>query len=358
MEHFDKIRERLRSSDLDAVLLNCEANRFYACGMHASDEEDGAVIVTEDGAYFFTDSRYIEAARQTVRGARIEEVRMGRGYGTLISEVIERHGIKRMGFDEEHLTVSRFEQCRKFCACVLVPASELLTALRIVKSEEEISCLISAQRIAERALAELLNDIRPGVTERELAARLTYLMLLYGAEDTSFDPIVVSGENSSKPHGMPSDRRLCDGDFVTMDFGALYNGYCSDMTRTVAVGHATEEMQRVYDTVLRAQLAGIAAARAGVSACSVDMAARDVITAEGYGEYFGHSFGHGVGIEIHEAPNVSPRNESPLPAGAVVSAEPGIYLPGRFGVRIEDVLVITENGCDDITKADKKLLIR
>ena len=217
--------------------------------------------------------------------------------------------------------------------------------------------MVAAQRIAERALEDILGEIRPGVTEKEIAARLQYLMLHYGASDMSFDPIVVSGPNGSLPHGVPSEKAIQSGEFVTMDFGCVYHGYCSDMTRTVAVGHVTEEMRAVYETVLAAQAAGIAAARAGVTGRAVDGAARAVIEQAGYGAYFGHSFGHGVGVEIHEAPNASPMNETPLPAGAVISAEPGIYLPGRLGVRIEDVILLTEEGCEDITLAPKELLI-
>lgn len=357
MERFDLIREKLSSCGLDAMLLNCEVNRFYACGMRSSGEEDGAVLITKDAAYLFTDFRYIEAARQTVKGAAIEMVGGGRSYASLINDAIDRHGIRRMGFDDEHLTVSRYDRCRKSYNCELVPASDILLGLRTVKTPDELDNMVAAQRIAERALTELYNDVKPGVTERQLAARLIYLMLYYGAEGTSFDPIVVSGENSSKPHGVPGDREIREGDFVTMDFGCIYNGYCSDMTRTVAIGHATDEMHKIYGTVSDAQLAGINAAKAGVCGKDVDAAARAVISDAGYGEYFGHSFGHGVGIEIHEAPNLSPSNTSPLPVGAVVSAEPGIYLPGKFGVRIEDLLIITEDGCTDITQMPKGLII-
>ena len=182
-------------------------------------------------------------------------------------------------------------------------------------------------------------------------------MLHLGAENMSFDPIVVSGPNRSMPHGVPGDKEIQSGEFVTMDFGCIYHGYCSDMTRTVAVGSVTEEMRTVYETVLTAQKAGIAAAKAGATGREVDGAARDVIEAAGYGAYFGHSFGHSLGVEIHESPNASPMNEKPLPAGAVISAEPGIYLPGKLGVRIEDVIVLTESGCENITRAPKELLV-
>ena len=238
----------------------------------------------------------------------------------------------------------------------LVPASGFMHRLRGQKDAQELERLEQAQRIAEKALTQILMELRPDVTEKEIAARLQYLMLHFGAEKMSFDPIVASGPNGSMPHAVPTDRKIREGEFVTMDFGCVYGGYCSDMTRTVCVGQPTEEMRQVYDVVLSAQLAGIAAARAGAAGAKIDGAARHVIEQAGYGEFFGHSFGHGVGVEIHESPNASPANDKPMAAGSVISAEPGIYLPERFGVRIEDVIVLTEDGCRNITKAPKELL--
>ena len=357
MDHVQKIAERLRQTELDAVLLTEEANRYYATGFHSAGTDGMAVITRGGNFYYFTDSRYTEAAARVLKTARLEEVGRGRGYIALVNEVIEGESIRRMGFEDAYMTVRDYERYRANLKCELVPAADLLWELRTVKDEAELECLIAAQRIAEQALEDILKEIRPGVTEKEIAARLQYLMLHYGAEDMSFDPIVVSGPNGSLPHGVPSEKKIEAGEFVTMDFGCIYKGYCSDMTRTVAVGYATEEMRRVYDTVLQAQLAGIAAARAGATGKEVDGAARSVIEAAGYGAYFGHSFGHGVGVEIHESPNASPMNENPMPAGAVISAEPGIYLPGKLGVRIEDVIVLTEGGCRNITKAPKELRI-
>ena len=356
MNHFHQIAAQLESNDLDAMLLTGEANRFYASGFHSSGT-DGVALVTRKKAYYFTDSRYTEAAERYVQGAELREIGRGRGYAALIEEVVTEQCIRRMGFEDAYMTVQEYERYHKALSCDLVPATELLWKLRMVKDDEELEAMIAAQRIAERALEEILEEIRPGVTEKEIAARLQYLMLHYGGSDMSFDPIVVSGANGSLPHGVPSEKKIQQGEFVTMDFGCIYHGYCSDMTRTVAVGFATEEMHRVYHTVLTAQLAGINAARAGVTGREVDGAARAVIDAAGYGAYFGHSFGHGVGVEIHEAPNASPGNENPLPAGAVISAEPGIYLPGKMGVRIEDVILLTEKGCRNITKAPKELLV-
>ena len=339
MNHFSEIRNRLSAYGLDAMLLTCAPNRFYATDF-PSIGTDGLALVTRSDTYYFTDFRYIEAANASVRGAHVEMTTPGRGYIALVNEVIDRERLVRLGYEEDYMTVSAYRRYSEKLHCELVPGGALLTELRTVKDEEALRSIVGAQRITEKALDAVLSELRPGVTERELAARITYFLLHFGAENKSFDPIVLCGPNGSLPHGLPGDRQIAAGDFVTMDFGCVYNGYCSDMTRTVAVGHATEEMRRVYDIVLRAQKAGIAAARAGVSGAQIDAAARDLIAAEGYGEAFGHSFGHGVGIEIHETPNASPGWSEPLPAGAVISAEPGIYLPGRFGVRIEDMLIL------------------
>lgn len=356
MNHFKKIAGVLEANGLDAVLLTCEANRFYASGFHSSGT-DGVAIVTRNHNYYFTDSRYTEAAARHVRDAEIRETDREHPYSALINEVIEKEHITRMGYEDEYMTAADFRRFSEKLHCELAPATELLWTLRAVKDQAELECMIQAQRIAEKALTDILGEIRPGVTEKEIAALLLYKMLHYGAEDKSFDPIVVSGANGSLPHGVPSEKPIQAGEFVTMDFGCKFGGYCSDMTRTVAVGRVTEEMENVYDTVLKAQLAGIAAAKAGATGAAVDGAARQVIVDAGYGPYFGHSFGHSVGVEIHENPNATPSNSKPLPAGVVISAEPGIYLPGKLGVRIEDVIVITEQGCQDITLAPKELLI-
>ena len=356
MNHFKKIASVLETHSLDAVLLTCEANRFYASGFH-SFGTDGVAVVTRNRNYYFTDSRYTEAAARHVRDAEIRQTDREHPYSALINEVIEKEHITRMGYEDEYMTAADFRRFSEKLHCELVPATELLWTLRAVKDQAELECMIQAQRIAEKALADILGEIRPGVTEKEIAALLLYKMLHYGAEDKSFDPIVVSGPNGSLPHGVPSEKPIQAGEFVTMDFGCKFGGYCSDMTRTVAVGHVTEEMETVYNTVLKAQLAGIAAAKADVTGAAVDGAARQVIADAGYGPYFGHSFGHSVGVEIHENPNATPSNSKPLPAGVVISAEPGIYLPGKLGVRIEDVIVITEQGCQDITLAPKELLI-
>ena len=356
MNHFRKIADSLASRGLDAMLLTNEANRFYACGFH-SPGTDGVALVTRQGNYYFTDSRYTEAAERHIQDAAIAEVSRGRGYTILINEVIQAEHIEKMGFEDAYMTVQDYNVYKEKLLCELLPAADLLTELRKVKDAGEMEAMVAAQRIAERAFDDILKEIRPGVTEKEIAARLQYLMLHYGASDMSFDPIVVSGPNGSLPHGVPSEKLIQDGEFVTMDIGCKFGGYCSDMTRTVAVGHVTDEMRTVYETVLQAQLAGIGAAKGGITGHDLDAAARQVIEDAGYGPYFGHSFGHSVGVEIHENPNATPSNHQPLPVGTVISEEPGIYLPGKLGVRIEDVVILTENGCQDITLSPKNLII-
>ena len=356
MNHFAKIAEKLSAYELDGMLLTCEANRFYASGFHSTGT-DGVGLVTREGNFYFTDSRYIEAAHNKVQDAEIAMTDAAHPYVDLINAAMEKTHVQKLGFEDAYMTVADYRHYSEKLHCQLVPATEPLISLRQSKDEEEIQRMIAAQRIAEAALDQIVMLIGPGVTEKEIAARLQYLMLAGGAENMSFDPIVASGPNGSMPHTVPTDRKIQDGDFVTMDFGCIYQGYCSNMTRTVAVGRVTEEMEKVYNVVLQAQLAGIAAAKAGATGHDVDAAARKVIEDAGYGPYFGHSFGHSVGVEIHESPNATPANNKPLPLGAAVSAEPGIYLPGRFGVRIEDVVVLQEGGCQDITLAKKDLLI-
>lgn len=355
MSRFQKIAEKLDEHGLDAMMVTSAPNRMYAAQFRSSA---GMAIVTKGGSYFFTDSRYIEAAGKAVTGAEIRQNTTDKPMTDLANEVIVKHGIKRLGFEEQYATVGEYNTWKEKLKCEeLVPATGLLTNLRAVKDQGELDILVAAQRIAEKALEEVLEYIKPGRTEKEISAFLQYRMLLGGAERMSFEPIVVSGVNSSMPHGVPSNKPVEDGDFLTMDFGCMLEGYCSDMTRTVAIGHVTEEMDKVYHTVLAAQNAGIAAAKAGVKGMDIHAAAAKVIGDAGYGEYFGHGFGHGLGIEVHENPGAGAKASVPLPVNAVISAEPGIYLPGRFGVRIEDVLILREGGCTDIMQAPKELLI-
>ena len=355
MNRFDAIAAALPQYGLDGILLTGAANRFYATGF-AADEEGGSALVTTKGNFFFTDSRYIEAAEAHIENAAIGLVDAQKRYIAWINEALGLTGAQVIGIEEEQMTVADYRIYAEKLNCELKGADELMLQLRQCKDAQEIACMVQAQRIAEEAFTQLLPEIRPGVTERQLAARLQYLAITAGAEKMSFDTIVASGPNGSMPHAVPSDRAVQEGDFITFDFGCVYKGYCSDMTRTVAVGQVTEEMERVYAIVKEAQQAGLDAARAGKPGREVDAAARDIITAAGYGEYFGHSLGHSLGLEVHESPNATPANEKPLPRHAVISVEPGIYLPGRFGVRIEDVVVLEETGCRNLMELSKDLL--
>lgn len=349
-----KIQKALEHSSYGAILLTSEINRRYATRFHSTA---GVCYITAKRAVFFTDFRYIEAARARISQAEVCEMRRGISYSDAVNRCLKEDRIRSIALEDRTLTHAEYQSWTKGLCTEVVPVEGLLEKLREKKEPQEVAAIIRAQRIAERAFEQVLNEIRPGVTEKEIAAKLTYLMLLYGAENMSFDPIVVSGIHSSMPHGVPSDKQVAEGDFVTMDFGCIVDGYCSDMTRTVAVGHCTEEMRRVYDIVLQAQCAGIATARAGITGAAVDAAARNIITQAGYGDAFGHGFGHGVGLYIHEMPTASPSMQSALPQGAILTAEPGIYLPEKFGVRIEDMLQITADGCKNLTEAPKELLI-
>ena len=354
MNNIERIQERLASAGLDALLITDEKDQRYALGFPFTD---GAVVVSRRGAWLITDSRYIEAAEAAVDGSITEVVLYDREHPLtgIIRGVCA--GMARLAAEDKKLSHAGYLGYEKALGRELLPAGDLFETLRASKSEDEIACMIEAQRISEKALETVLHIIKPGMTERQVAAELVYNMLKNGSEGNSFDPIVVTGSKTSLPHGVPGDKVIQSGDFVTMDFGSIKHGYCSDMTRTVAVGSASEEMRNVYDTVLRAQLAGIAAARAGVPGREIDAAARKVISDAGYGKYFGHGFGHSLGLDIHEWPNANPSGEAPMPTGAVCSAEPGIYIPGRFGVRIEDVMVIREGGAEIITKAPKELVV-
>ena len=355
LNNIARIQRALTQAHLDAILLTDENDRRFATGFPSSD---GAVIVTVHQAFFITDARYIEAARAALAGiAQVLLCSREAPMRTLVQGILREANVQILGGEEQTTSYAEFTAYEQLFGLKLQPAQNLIRNLRAAKQPEELAMMYQAQQITDEAFAQICTVIRPGMTEREIAAELIYRMLRLGAEGMSFDPIVLTGPDTSMPHGVPGDRRVAAGDFVTMDFGCRKNGYCSDMTRTVALGFVTEEMDKVYKTVLKAQLAGIAATKAGVTGQAMDGAARKVITDAGYGDYFGHGYGHSLGILIHEAPNANTRNDQPMPENAVVSAEPGIYLPGKFGVRIEDVTVLTKDGCEILTKSPKNLII-
>ena len=344
----------LLNGEVDGLLLTSRYSRHYGAEF---DIAEGVAIVTQKGCRYFTDSRYIESAENNIKGFEVLGINQFNGYFKRLNEAIQDFGVTTLGYEENYLSVGELMGYEKHLNAKLVPYNQEINGFRGTKEAWEIELMLKAQAITDKAFAEVLTRIKTGMTELELQAELIYCMYKNGGTGLAFDPIVVSGPNTSLPHGVAGERVIREGDFVTMDFGASYQGYCSDMTRTVAVGYATEEMKEVYGTVLKAQETAIAATKAGIPGREIDAVARKVITDAGYGEYFGHGYGHSLGLEIHEGPNVNTGNPEPMPAGAVCSAEPGIYLPGKFGVRIEDVTIITEDGVIDITKSPKNLII-
>ena len=340
--------------EVDGLLLTSEYSRFYGAEFHISE---GVAIVTKKGCRYFTDSRYIESAQNGIKGFEVIEVNAQNPYRDLLNKAIAEFGVETLGYEEGYLTVAEFTHYEKNLNAKLVPMHDKIAGFRAVKEPWELEIMRKAQEITDKAFADVLPKIKAGMTEKELQAELIYCVYKNGGENLSFDPIVVSGPNTSLPHGVAGDRVIQEGDFITMDFGALYGGYCADMTRTVALGYATEEMKKVYGTVLQAQLAGLAVTKAGALGKDIDAAARKVIEDAGYGQYFGHGYGHSLGLEVHENPSPNARGTEPMPVGIVASAEPGIYLPGKFGVRIEDVVIFTEDGHENITKSPKNLII-
>lgn len=342
---------------MDAALILSEYNRRYFTAFPATD---GVLFVTRDRAVLLEDFRYIEAAQQQAKGC---ETAMLENRSAQLRKLMTECGVRTVGIEAGRLSVSDLHALQRELPDTQFDdsdaLSQLIARLRMVKSPEEIESIRKSQRITDAAYAHILPFIKPGVTERELALEIEYFMKRQGASGPSFDLIVVSGEKTSLPHGVPGSRKIRPGEFVTMDTGAIFEGYCSDMTRTVAVGSVTPAMKHVYDTVLQAQLAAEDAIRAGAGCRAVDKAARDVIDNAGYKGCFGHSLGHSVGLEIHEFPVCSPRSPENLvlEENELMTAEPGVYIAGGFGVRIEDLVVVRKDGCEILTQSPKELTI-
>ncbi len=337
----------------EAFLITSEENMRYLTGFPHSE---GRVFITEKEAVFFVDSRYIEAVTKSVSSC---EVVLMTSFHKQLGEYIGKLGVKTLFTESEGISVADFSALREKLSCEVKAekTDELLTSLRRRKSEYEKNKILEAQAIAEKAFDHILGFIKEGVTEREIALELDFFMLKNGAECVSFDTIAVSGKNTSLPHGLPSGKKIAKGDFITMDYGAVVDGYHSDMTRTVAIGEISSKQAEVYETVLSAQKKSLEVLRAGISGFDADKAARDIIVNAGCGEFFGHGTGHGVGLQIHESPRLSPKSRHILEVGDVVTVEPGIYIPDEFGVRIEDMAFITENGFENLTKSSKSLII-
>lgn len=344
-------------NDRQAALVTSETNIRYLTDFPNSE---GTMLISKGKSFLLVDFRYGEAAAKAVINC---EVVVYDSLSETLTDLLTRLNIEEVLIESSDLTVHRANALRKVfgeCGCKMITNDNLdriLSNIRIIKTDAELEKIEKAQRITEEAYLELLNFVKAGVTESQLALELEFLMRKKGASGVSFDLITISGKKTSMPHGVPDNTEIKSGDFITFDIGAIYDGYHSDMTRTVALGEVSDEQKEIYSIVLEAQLSALAKVKSGVKASEIDKTARDIITARGYGDYFRHSTGHGVGLEIHEQPNVSPKSTTILSKGMVITVEPGIYLPGKFGVRIEDMVAVTADGCRNFATLPKELII-
>ncbi|MEG2539831.1 MAG: Xaa-Pro peptidase family protein [Clostridium sp.] len=345
-------RSKLLSKNIDGALIASDFNRNYLTGFTG---DESYILITQDKAYFITDSRYTLQAKNEVKGYQILEYK--HPITNILEELIKENNIRTLGIEEEHITLKTYEAYKnKFNTISLVYLEGIVDELRIVKDEYEIEQIAKAAAIADKAFAHILTFIKEGIKEVEVAIELERFMKMQGASSLSFSTIVASGERSALPHGVASDKVIENGDFVTLDFGCIYNGYCSDMTRTIVVGKASDKQREIYNLVLKANEEALKNIKPGIKCLELDKVARDIIIEGGYGECFGHGLGHGLGREIHEEPRVSPKGETILEEGMVITDEPGIYIEGFGGVRIEDLIVVTKDGYRVLSSSPKSLI--
>jgi Xaa-Pro aminopeptidase len=352
MGKLERIRDKFKEYSIDGLLITSGYNRRYATGFTGTA---GVVLISEKEAKFITDFRYIDQAKE-----QATEFEIVQHTGPIIDEVGKQAsamGITKLGFEQDHMTFSTYRTYEKAISANLVPISQLVEKLRMIKDADELKTLQEATEIADAAFDHILTYIKPGLTELDVSNELEFFMRKQGATSSSFDIIVASGYRSALPHGVASDKVIENGEFITLDFGAYYKGYCSDITRTISVGEPGEELRKIYDVVLQAQLKGMEGIKPGITGIQADALTRDHIKAEGYGEYFGHSTGHGIGLEVHEGPGLSFKSDIVLQPGMVVTVEPGIYISGLGGVRIEDDTVVTETGNKSLSHSTKDLII-
>lgn len=354
--NIEKCTKILESKGANALVLVDEANMHYLCGFSPSE---GMIVIFSNGnAYHLVDSRYTEIANRYSKNNGLRVIEISESIYTHLSQIVKENNAQAIVIENQTISLFAYNKIKEACnGCIVMNLDDMLMRERNRKTADEIMFMKKANQIAEKAFIELLNHIEEGKTEKELAAYFDYLMASEGSYGTSFDTILLTGANTSMPHGIPSDTKIKKGDFVLFDFGATYKGYHSDMTRTIAVGHATDEMAADYDLVLQAQLAGIKALNAGVKCADVYKAAYDVLDKASKAEYFRHGLGHGVGLEIHEGFNASPRSTDTYEVGNVTSIEPGIYIPNKYGIRIEDVCYLAPRGRENISNITKSLII-
>lgn len=349
----EKIKKLLAQFGIQAFLLSDERDMRYFSGFAA---KDGMLLCQEDGMTLITDGRYQTVAK-ALSGVELYIIKPGESYLDAAIILLNSSGAKKTGFQDRSLTAAEYLQLAKNCKATLVPLSDALVRMRGVKDGEEIQKIRNAQKITEAAFQDLLPRIKAGMTEKQVAFTLYCLLMEHGADGLAFETIAASGANGALPHAVPTDKPLGVCELLTLDFGAVLQGYHSDMTRTVAIGQPDGKLIEIYDTVLQAQCTAASALKSGMTGREADGIARGIIAKAGYGEYFVHSLGHGVGLEIHELPTLSLRSETVLEPGMVVTVEPGIYVPDVGGVRIEDMCLITDTGCENLTGTDKKLII-
>lgn len=346
----DAIRHWIAQEKVDAVLLHKPANRSYVAGFTGSA---GTVVITPDQLYMITDFRYKSQVQEQSPAFAYLEIDK---HESAIKH-IENLGFNRVGVEEEYISFSlATEYQEKIPGIELVSMKNQLTLIRSVKDEAEVAHIRKAAALADEGWAMIHQKVKPGVSEKELALELEFFMRKKGADGVSFQFIVGSGKRSALPHGIASDKLIEVGDFIVFDYGTTVKGYCSDMTRTLVVGQATDQQKEIYATVLKAQKVTLEAVKPGITGKDLDIIARDIITKAGYGPYFGHGLGHGVGIEIHELPHVNHLGTTPLVPGNIITIEPGIYLPELGGVRIEDLVLVTEDGYEVLSHSDKELI--
>ncbi|WP_096188459.1 M24 family metallopeptidase [Evansella halocellulosilytica] len=352
MNRLEKLREKFSSNKIDGILITSSYNRRYMTGFTGTA---GVALISETGAKFITDFRYIEQAQSQTNGYDI--VQHTGAIHEEIAKQVKDLGIGRLGFEKDHVTYSTFDTYKDSIEAELVPVGGMIEDMRLIKDESELRVIKEAVKIADTTFEHITNYIRAGIKEIDVSNELEFFMRKQGAVSSSFDIIVASGYRSALPHGVASNKVIEKGELVTLDFGAYYNGYCSDITRTVAVGEPDAKLKDIYDTVLQAQLRGVDGIKPEMTGKEADALTRDYITEKGYGEYFGHSTGHGMGLEVHEGPGLSVKSDKILKPGMVVTVEPGIYVAGTGGTRIEDDIVITEEGNEILSSSTKELLI-
>lgn len=346
----ERIQQYLEQEQIDAFMIQSAINRRYISGFTGTF---GTVFITKKKAYFITDFRYVAQANEQAKGFEVIE---NRNMLEAVYEQCQAEEIKTLAYEEEHTTVSMYNQLQTYSAIELVGVAGVIEQMRMIKTPDELAKIKTAASISDKAFERILQDIKAGVTELEICNKLEMYMREEGATSSSFDMIIASGHRSALPHGVASTKKIEENDFVTLDFGALYEGYCSDMTRTVVVGSPSTQLEKVYHIVNDALTLGIAEVKAGASCSAVDTTVRNFITEHGYGEQFGHGLGHSFGLEIHESPYFAKTSEEVLSPQMVMTIEPGIYIPDVGGVRIEDDVIVTEDGCDVITHSPKELI--